>query len=81
MHGQVTSAVCLALLLAWNILMPGWPERALGFDIVLKYPLVPVGFRCHAFPSDRPGVTPSSHASETPNRGQSAFCTNATLVP
>ena len=38
-------AVCLALLLGWSFLMPGWPERALGFDIVSKYPLVPLGLR------------------------------------
>jgi hypothetical protein len=38
-------AVCLALLLGWSFLMPGWPERALGFDIASKYPLVPVGLR------------------------------------
>ena len=37
--------VCLALLLGWSFLMPGWPERALGFDIVSKYPLVPLGLR------------------------------------
>jgi len=38
-------AVGIALLLGWSLLMPGWPERALGFDIVSKYPLVPVGLR------------------------------------
>ena len=36
---------CLAVLLCWSFLMPGWPERALGFDIVSKYPLVPLGLR------------------------------------
>ena len=38
-------AVCIALLLGWSFLMPGWPERALGFDIATKYPLVPLGLR------------------------------------
>ena len=38
-------ALGLAALLAFSFLMPGWPERALGFDIVSKYPLVPVGLR------------------------------------
>ena len=38
-------AMCLALLLGWSFLMPGWPEQALGFDIVTKYPLVPIGLR------------------------------------
>lgn len=42
---NILYAVCLALLLGWSFLMPGWPERALGFDIVAKYPLVPVGLR------------------------------------
>jgi hypothetical protein len=38
-------AVGIALLLGASFLMPGWPERALGFDIVTKYPLVPLGLR------------------------------------
>ena len=38
-------AIGLALLLGASFLMPGWPEKALGFDIVNKYPLVPVGLR------------------------------------
>lgn len=38
-------AVAIASLLGWSFLMPGWPERALGFDIVSKYPLVPLGLR------------------------------------
>ena len=38
-------AVGLALLLGASFLMPGWPERALGFDIVSKYPQVPLGLR------------------------------------
>ena len=42
---NILYAVCLALLLGWSFLMPGWPERALGFDIVSKYPLVPLGLR------------------------------------
>ena len=42
---NILDAVCLALLLGWSFLMPGWPERALGFDIASKYPLVPVGLR------------------------------------
>lgn len=42
---NILYAVCLAFLLGWSFLMPGWPERALGFDIVSKYPLVPLGLR------------------------------------
>src|SRR5688500_11931309 len=42
---NILYAVCLAALLGWSFLMPGWPERALGFDIASKYPLVPVGLR------------------------------------
>ena len=42
---NILYAVCLALLLGWSFFMPGWPERALGFDIVSKYPLVPLGLR------------------------------------
>lgn len=42
---NVLYAVCLAVLLGWSFVMPGWPERALGFDIVSKYPLVPLGLR------------------------------------
>jgi len=38
-------AAALALLLVASFLMPGWPERALGFDIVHQYPRVPVGLR------------------------------------
>ncbi len=38
-------AGCIAVLLGASFLMPGWPERALGFDIVSKYPLVPLGLR------------------------------------
>ncbi|MGH8078077.1 MAG: hypothetical protein ACREPE_12235, partial [Lysobacter sp.] len=37
--------VCIAVLLVWSFVMPGWPERALGFDIVSKYPMVPLGLR------------------------------------
>jgi len=42
---NVFYAACLAALLVVSFLMPGWPERALGFDIVSKYPLVPLGLR------------------------------------
>lgn len=42
---NILYAVSLAVLLGWSFLMPGWPERALGFDIVSKYPLVPLGLR------------------------------------
>ena len=42
---NILYALGIALLLAASFLMPGWPERALGFDIVSKYPLVPVGLR------------------------------------
>lgn len=42
---NIVYAVAIALLLVASFLMPGWPERALGFDIVSKYPLVPVGLR------------------------------------
>jgi hypothetical protein len=38
-------AAAIAGLLVFSFLMPGWPERALGFDIVNKYPLVPMGLR------------------------------------
>ena len=38
-------AICIAALLVWSFVMPGWPERALGFDIVSKYPMVPIGLR------------------------------------
>ena len=38
-------AIGIALLLSASFLMPGWPERALGFDIATKYPLVPLGLR------------------------------------
>jgi hypothetical protein len=42
---NILYAVCIGLLLCWSFLMPGWPERALGFDIVSKYPMVPIGLR------------------------------------
>jgi Protein of unknown function (DUF2975) len=42
---NILYAVGLTLLLGASFLMPGWPERALGFDIVSKYPLVPLGLR------------------------------------
>jgi hypothetical protein len=42
---NILYAVCLAVLLGWSFLMPGWPERALGFDITSKYPMVPLGLR------------------------------------
>jgi hypothetical protein len=42
---NILYALCLAVLLGWSLLMPGWPERALGFDIASKYPLVPAGLR------------------------------------
>ena len=42
---NILYAVCIAALLGASFLMPGWPERALGFDIVSKYPLVPLGLR------------------------------------
>jgi hypothetical protein len=42
---NILYAVGIALLLGASFLMPGWPERALGFDIVSKYPLVPLGLR------------------------------------
>ena len=42
---NILYAVCLAVLLGWSFLMPGWPERALGFDIASKYPMVPLGLR------------------------------------
>ena len=38
-------AAGIALLLVVSFLMPGWPERALGFDIVNQYPRVPFGLR------------------------------------
>ncbi|MFD0738461.1 DUF2975 domain-containing protein [Lysobacter koreensis] len=42
---NILYAAGIALLLGWSFLMPGWPERALGFDIASKYPLVPLGLR------------------------------------
>jgi hypothetical protein len=42
---NILYGLCIALLLGASFLMPGWPERALGFDIVTKYPLVPLGLR------------------------------------
>jgi len=42
---NILYAICLAVLLGWSFLMPGWPERALGFDIASKYPMVPLGLR------------------------------------
>lgn len=38
-------AAGITALLVFSFLMPGWPERALGFDIVSKYPNVPYGLR------------------------------------
>jgi len=38
-------AVGITGLLVSSLLMPGWPERALGFDIVSKYPLMQWGLR------------------------------------
>jgi hypothetical protein len=42
---NILYAVGLTLLLGASFFMPGWPERALGFDIVSKYPQVPLGLR------------------------------------
>lgn len=42
---NILYAVCIALLLGASFFMEGWPERALGFDLVSKYPLVPIGLR------------------------------------
>lgn len=42
---NIAYAGCIAILLGASFLMPGWPERALGFDIVTKYPMVPLGLR------------------------------------
>ncbi len=42
---NIIYAVAIVLLLVASFLMPGWPERALGFDIVSKYPQVPLGLR------------------------------------
>jgi hypothetical protein len=42
---NILYALGLALLLGASLLMDGWPERALGFDIVSKYPQVPLGLR------------------------------------
>ena len=38
-------AACIAALLVWSFLMPGWPERALGFDLVNMHPQAPNGLR------------------------------------
>ena len=42
---NILYAVCIALLLGATFVMPGWMERALGLDLVSKYPLVPLGLR------------------------------------
>ena len=42
---NILYAIGIAILLGASVVMPGWPERALGFDIVSKYPQVPVGLR------------------------------------
>ena len=42
---NILYAVGITGLLVFSLLMPGWPERALGFDIVSKYPHVPTGLR------------------------------------
>ena len=42
---NICYALGIGLLLVFSFLMPGWPERALGFDIVNKYPFVPGGLR------------------------------------
>ena len=42
---NIVYAAGIALLLGASFLMPGWPERALGFDIVSKYPEVSFGLR------------------------------------
>lgn len=36
---------CLVALLSASFLMNGWPERALGFDLVAKYPQASYGLR------------------------------------
>ncbi|MEG3791861.1 DUF2975 domain-containing protein [Lysobacter sp. CCNWLW3] len=38
-------ALCLIVLLCASLLMNGWPERALGFDQVAKYPQASYGLR------------------------------------
>lgn len=42
---NILYAIGIAVLLGASFLMPGWPERALGFDITGKYPLAPIGLR------------------------------------
>src|SRR5688572_16038304 len=42
---NILYSLCITALLVFSFLMPGWPERALGFDMVSKYPLVPLGLR------------------------------------
>lgn len=42
---NILYAVCIAVLLGATFVMPGWMERALGLDLVSKYPLVPLGLR------------------------------------
>jgi len=42
---NILYAVCITLLLAATFVMPGWMEKALGLDLVSKYPLVPIGLR------------------------------------
>jgi Protein of unknown function (DUF2975) len=42
---NILYALCIALLLVASFVIPGWMERALGLDLVSKYPLVPIGIR------------------------------------
>ena len=42
---NIVYASLLTALLTLSFLLPGWPERALGFDIVNKYPHMPGGLR------------------------------------
>jgi hypothetical protein len=42
---NILYGVGIALLLGWSFLMPGWPERPLGFDLVALHPQAPNGLR------------------------------------
>jgi hypothetical protein len=42
---NILYAICIALLLGATFVMPEFMERALGLDLVSKYPLVPLGLR------------------------------------
>jgi hypothetical protein len=42
---NILYAVCILALLVYSFVLPGGMQKALGFDTVAKYPLVPLGLR------------------------------------